>query len=205
MKLQISYDFTKLPEAIEIAKKTASFANIIEIGTPLIIAQGINAIYEFKKHFPDKILLVDTKIVDRVNDIIPLIAKTKAEYITVLYGTSNQVIQKTTHLAHSLNIKVVLDLIDTETMGQAALDAKALNIDHLLFHCPHDLGKTYENIEKWESVRGNTDLPIFISGKINRNNIKRIIKFKPNGIIIGEAITHAKNPEKEAQYFKSIL
>jgi 3-keto-L-gulonate-6-phosphate decarboxylase len=56
-------------------------------------------------------------------------------------------------------------------------------------------------IEKWEMVRGNTNLPIFVSAKITRSSIEPIMAINPDGIIIGSAIVDAKNPAEEAQFF----
>lgn len=203
--MQISYDFTNLSQALEIAKKTAPFADIIEIGALLIIAEGVKAIKEFKGAFPDKPILADAKIVDRVSEFVPLLSEAEAKYITVLYGTSNKVIQKASSIAHSLNSKIVLDLIDPETMGQGALEAESLNVDLLLFHYPHEIGETSNYIENWEIVRGNTKLPIFISGRISRKNIEEIVKLRPQGIVIGEAITNADDPEAQAMYFRQLI
>ena len=205
MKLQISYDFTNLPEALEIAKKTAEFADILEVGTQLIYAKGIEAIHEFKKQFPNKDILADAKVVDRVDEIIPLLAKAGAKYITVLSGTSNSIIQHASTLAHALKAKIMLDLLDITSLGQAAHDAQVLDVDTVLFHNPHDVVPTAENLEDWEAVRGNTDLPIFIGGRINKTNITTILERKPQGIIVGEAITKAKDPTKEAEDFKNLI
>ena len=205
MKLQISYDFTNLPQALEIAKKTAAFADIIEIGAPLLITQGIKAIEMFKNEFPDKPLVADAKLVDRVSDIIPVLTKAGATHITMLYGTSNSVIQKATSVAHKHNTKLILDLIDPETMAQASLDAQSLNVDLILFHYPHETSDLYTHIDQWETVRGNTDLPIFVSGRITREHLKEIKKLKPQGIVVGNIITHSNDPEEKAKSFKKIL
>lgn len=205
MKLQISYDFITLSQALEIAKKTASFADIIEISTPLLLAEGIKAIEAFKNEFPNTTLLADAKIVDRIEEIVPLLANAGATYITVLYGTSNKVIQRATTVAHSLKTRIALDILDPDTMGQAAHDAKMLHVDHILFHYPHDVADLYSPRDQWEIVRGNTELPIWIEGKIDRKKINDIIALKPQGVVIGEAITQADDPAKEAEYFKTLL
>lgn len=205
MKLQISYDFINLSHALEIAKKTAPFADILEVGTPLIISEGIKAIESFSDEFPKKTIVADAKLVDRVSEVIPVLAKAGANIITVLYGTSNKVIQKAASVAHAHDAKILLDLIDAETMAQAARDAESLHVDEVLFHYPHEVSDLYTNLEQWETVDGNTELPIFVSGRITKEHIKKIIQLKPKGIIIGEAITRAKDPAKEAQYFKDLL
>ena len=67
MKLQISFDFTDLNRALEIAAQIHDYADILEIGTLLVYANGITAVEQFRKAFPEKVLLTDTKIIDHGN------------------------------------------------------------------------------------------------------------------------------------------
>ncbi|MBR9703472.1 hypothetical protein GOV10_05505, partial [Candidatus Woesearchaeota archaeon] len=83
--------------------------------------------------------------------------------------------------------------------------AADLKVDHILFHYPHEAGQTSEHLDLWESVDGNTDLPIFISGRINNDTVDKIISLKPNGIVIGSAITQAKDPAEAAKLFREIV
>jgi 3-keto-L-gulonate-6-phosphate decarboxylase len=204
VKLIISYDLTNLSQAVEIAKKTAQAADIIEVGLPLLLSEGVAAVSAFRKEFPTKPILADAKLVDRVSDIIPLLCKSGASLITVLYGTSNKVIQKATTIAHEKGAKVILDLIDPETMGQAAREAEALNVDYVLFHFPHDETSTANHLDQWDSVRGNTKLPIFVSGRVSEETFADIAKLKPSGIFVSESITKAPDPTSVANRFKAL-
>jgi 3-hexulose-6-phosphate synthase len=204
MKLQIAYDFTNLSEAITIAKKTSQFADILEVGTLLIYKEGVKAIEEFKKEFPNKEIFADAKISDRASHAISIFANAGANIISVLAGTANKTILNAAHTAHKHNTKVALDLMDAYSMGQSAMDAEKLGVDCIIFHRSHDVDPEV-TLEQWDTTKGNTSLPIFISGKITKENVERILKLKPNGIVIGSAITKAENPEKEAEYFKSLL
>jgi 3-hexulose-6-phosphate synthase len=202
MKLQISFDGTDLSKALEVAKTTAPFADILEIGTPLLYAHGLTAIKEFKKTFPNKKIFADTKLVDRVAEIIPLVSSAGADYLSVLAGTTNNIIQKVTAIARESDVKVVLDLLDIYDYGQIARDAKSLEIDFILFHLPYDGKESIDNMEGWENVKGNTDLPIFLGGKINKESIEKAHALKPDGIVIGEAITKKSNPAEAAKFFQ---
>ena len=125
MKLHISYDFTDLEKALKIAHETSQYADILEVGTVLIYKNGANVVNTFKKEFPNKIILADAKLVDRVEQAVPLFCKNAADYITILAGTSHTIIQKAARLAHTFETKVMLDLLDAYSMGQSAKDAKA--------------------------------------------------------------------------------
>lgn len=205
MKLQISYDIANLPEALAIAKQTESFADIIEVSTVLLYKEGVKAIESFKKTFKGKNLLVDAKICDSPAKSIAMFAQAGASIITVLAGAPNKTIFEATKKAHELNTKVALDLLDAYSVGQSAMDAEKLGIDIMLFSRTHEEKQIETMLERWEKIRGNTNIPIFISGKITRSNIERIIKLKPQGIVIGAAITQSKNPAQETQFFKSLI
>jgi len=205
MKLQISFDLIDLDKAIAIGSEVAQYADIIEVGTILIYHHGTAAIKQFKEAFPDKVILADTKIVDRGKEVVELFAQAGADWITVMAGTSPHVIHATTTAAHNANIKVMLDLIDSDSVGQSALEAKNLGADALLFHQPYSETESLVFLDKWDMIKGNSSLPIFVSAKINRDNVDKIAALKPDGIIIGLSITDAQDSAQEAQYFAELV
>ena len=205
MKLQISFDLVDLDKAIAVGQEVAQYADIIEVGTILIYNHGAAAVKRFKSTFPDKTILADTKVVDRGKEAVDLFAQAGADWITVMAGTSHHVIHSTTTAAHSANVKVMLDLIDADSVGQSALEAKNLGVDALLFHQPYSETDSLTFLDKWDMVKGNTDLPIFVSAKINRDNIDKIIALKPDVVIVGLSITGAEDSAQEAHYFSQLV
>ena len=205
MKLQISFDLIDVDKAIAIAEEVSQYADIMEIGTILIYHHGATAITRFKEAFPDKIILADTKIVDRGKEVAELFAHAGADWITVMAGTSPHVIHATTTAAHNANMKVMLDLIDAESVGQSALEAKNLGVDALLFHQPYSEKESLTFLDKWDMIKGNTSLPIFVSAKINRENVDKIIALNPDVIIVGMSITDSADAAQEAHYFAELV
>lgn len=205
MKLQIAFDIPELDKAISIAHQVVDYCDIFEIGTTLIYQNGISAIEKFKTEFPNKTLFVDTKIVDRGRTAGALFGKTGADWITVMAGTGKEVIHSACTTIHEYKKKIMIDLMDAPSTAQAALDGQSLGADSLLFHQPYDKQASLVFLEQWDTVRGNTKLPIFVSAHINRENIDQIIGINPDGIIIGRAITEADDPAGEAQFFYSLV
>lgn len=203
MKLQIAFDMTDLDQAITIAKEVAEHSDILEIGTLLIYKYGIKAIERFRQEFPQKTLLADVKIIDRGKEAVAAIASAGADWVTVMAGTGKEVIHSASTMAHQCNVKVMLDLVDASSLGQSALDAKNLGADALLFHQAYDEKDALILLDKWEIVRGNTPLPIFVSAKITRTTIFNILNIKPDGIVVGKSIIDADNPKQEAEFFYS--
>lgn len=205
MKLLISFDITDLQSALTIAKQVAPFCDIIEVGTILFYKYGVGALEAFRRELPQKPLLADSKIIDRGRSVAELLSQSGAEWMSVMAGTSNAVIHSVCTTAHNKGSKVVLDLLDAPSIGQSALDAQNLGVDALLFHPPHDESNGKIFLDQWDIVSGNTRLPLFVSAKINRDNIHEVIKIKPAALIIGTSIVTAANPAKEAEYFYNLV
>ena len=204
MKLQISFDTMDLEKALEIASQVATAADILEVGTPLIYAHGLKAVESFKNEFPAKVVLADCKLVDRGREIVSLFAQSGANWITVMAGTSKQVIHSACATANNLNVKVMLDLLDSDSPAQSALEAKGIGADALLFHQPYDEKDSLTFMDTWQMIKGNSSLPIYVSAKITRDNIDHIIQLKPDGIVVGRSITESEYPAQEAAFFKEL-
>jgi 3-hexulose-6-phosphate synthase len=200
MKLQIAFDLTDLDKALALAEATQSSSDIMEVGSLLISKQGVLAVERFKNSFPHKIIFADAKILDRSKDAVTLFAQAGADWITVMAGANKNTIHTACTTAHELGKKIVLDLLDASSLGQSALEAKSLGVDALIIHkTPEDDQVTFA--DRWEMVKGNTSLPIYILPWITRDTITDIRSLKPAGVIIGPAITQAQDPQQEAAYY----
>jgi len=204
MKLQISFDTTDLEQAIATAKKIEKYCDQFEIGSLTLYQFGVHAIETFRKTFPSKTLVADTKIIDRGAEITEIVAKAGTDWITVMGGTNKHVLYTVARAAAQQKVNVMVDLIDTNSPGQTAMEAQGFGGNAILMHKPYDEGESLEFLDQWDLVRGNTKLPIFIAANINRSNIQKILKLKPEGIVVGRPITHAENPLQEAKYFYNL-
>jgi 3-dehydro-L-gulonate-6-phosphate decarboxylase len=205
MKLQITYNFSDITQALEIANHTAEHADILGIGSLLIYKNGVESIKKFKSLFPSHEIFIEIPIFEKAQDTVALFAKAGASYVSVLAGASHSTIKKTIETAKNYDIKIALDLLDAHSHGQSAHDAKTLGVDLVIIHRTVTTQDGSDYITEWQNVRENTKLPVFVTGKIDRVNIQQIIDLKPQGIIIGAAIIKADNPAQEAKYFKSLM
>ena len=64
MKLQMALDLDDMQKALQMASSTRDFVDIIEIGTPLIVRFGVDAVKMMKDSFPEASVLADIKIAD---------------------------------------------------------------------------------------------------------------------------------------------
>jgi 3-hexulose-6-phosphate synthase len=205
MKLQVSFDLIDLDKALKIATDNIEDIDIIEIGTTLLLNYGIEAIKQFKAEFTEKIILADTKIVHRAKEIVELCSQAGANWVTVMAGVPAHIIHSATTTAHTNNIKVVLDLVDASSIGQSALEAKNLGVDALLFNQPYNETDAPIFLDKWDMIKGNTALPVFVSGATDTTNINKIIALKPDTLIISLAQINSENGTDGARYFADLV
>jgi 3-hexulose-6-phosphate synthase len=201
MKLQVAFDLLDLEKCLEIARKIEPYVDRFEIGSVLLYKYGVQAIESFRKEFPHKELLADTKIVNQGKELSALALNAGADWITVMAGMPQQFIHATCAYAHEKNKNVMLDLLDTPLVGEASLMAKSLGVNGLLFYVIAEDTQGYASTEKWQNVRDNTDIPIYIGSSISRNNIDHILQLHPAGIVLGKAITQAADPLAELLFF----
>lgn len=205
MRLQVSFDTHDLEKALTIAEQIKNYVDVFEIGTIMIYKHGVKAVEQFKNAFPQKTIFVDSKIADRGKEAVTQFAAAGANWITVMSGTSKDVIHAACSAAENANVNVMLDLLDACSLGQSAFEAQNLGASALLFHQPHDEQDGLTFLDKWDMVKGNTNLPIFVAAKIKRETIEAVLNVHPDGLVIGRSIVEAENPAAEAQYFYELL
>lgn len=204
MKLCISFNLLDLDKAVAMGHDVYEYCDAFEIGSVILAQYGAHAIQQFRKEFPQKTLMADTNIAEFEKEHVTIAVNAGSDWVSVLAGTSNNTIHNTCSSAHNAGKKVALDLLDALSAGQSAVDAKSFGVDALIMHNTES-NNPYALIDRWDLVRGNTTLPIFICNYVDRNNINDLIKLDPMGIIIGRAITHAENPIEEARYFYNLI
>ena len=64
MKLQVAFDLQSSDEVLNIIERNGDLIDIIEIGTPLIMKEGLNSVQKIKNKFPKQTVLADLKIMD---------------------------------------------------------------------------------------------------------------------------------------------
>jgi 3-hexulose-6-phosphate synthase len=64
MELQLALDLVDIPGAKQVVKEIAEYIDIVEIGTPVVINEGLRAVKEMKEAFPNMRILADLKIMD---------------------------------------------------------------------------------------------------------------------------------------------
>ncbi|MHA2009276.1 MAG: orotidine 5'-phosphate decarboxylase / HUMPS family protein [Promethearchaeota archaeon] len=211
-RLQVALDFEHLDNALAIAKDVASFIDIFEVGTPLILAEGMRAIQALKEAHPDKQVCVDLKTTDTGYLEVKLAAQAGASIITVLADAYEVTIKEALRAAYDFNVEIMADLIVsrspvTTLAGLIDLNYKETKCHYALVHSGLDQQASRRApLFELEAVARLRDHPrLAIAGGIRVSDIGKIMEFPVNIIIVGGGITRAENPSIVAEEIRNAI
>ena len=208
--LQIALDFIDINDAIKIVNQVKDFENeIIEIGTTLLKATGIEGIKKIRKIVSDKIVLADTKTAD-AGDVEVEIAKLgEANIMTVLGIMDNSTISSAVKKARELDILVQADLINVKNTYERARELKELGVDIIGLHVGLDVQKsrgiTIANLRDEIAKISNLNTIISVAGGLNKDKIFELIDLPINIFVVGSAITKSNDPRRTCEELINIL
>ncbi|MBU2523427.1 MAG: orotidine 5'-phosphate decarboxylase [Nanoarchaeota archaeon] len=203
-KLQVALDVLTIEKALKIAKQIEKYADILELGTPLLKEQSADkAIHEFKKSFPKKIILADMKTMDVGKIEAEIAFNAGADMMTVCGAASNETIKDAIKVARRKKKKVVVDLIGIRNKLSRAKEIEKLKPDYICVHTGIDENKP--PFADLQAIRGEIRTPISIAGGLTAKNMPYISNFNPAIVIVGRDITQSKNPRDIAKKIKLSL
>ena len=205
--LQVALDLLNEHRALAIAKDSVKGgADWLEAGTPLIKSEGMDVVRKLKELFPDKTLVADMKTMDTGAFETEMAAKAGADVVCILAAADDSTIIDALKSARKYGTKLMVDLIGVEDKVKRAKDLEKLGVDYLCMHVGIDeqmVGKKPVGI--LTSVVKNTNIPLAVAGGINSETAANVVKAGASIVIVGGAITKAKDVTKATKLIKMAL
>ncbi|UCD13952.1 MAG: orotidine 5'-phosphate decarboxylase [Thermoplasmatales archaeon] len=205
--LQAALDLLNADRALNIAKDTVKGgADWLEAGTPLIKSEGMDIVRQLKQSFPGKTLVADMKTMDTGALETEMAAKAGADIICILAASDDSTILDALKSARNYGSKIMVDLIGVKEKVKRAKELEKLGVDYLCIHVGIDeqmVGK--KPIEILSSLVKTTNLPIAVAGGLNSETVADVVKAGASIIIVGGAITKAKNVVEETKQIKQAI
>jgi 3-hexulose-6-phosphate synthase len=205
--LQIAFD---KPEHLALLPQVKPFADIIEIGTPVLKRFGLSAITTARELCPDVIVLADTKTVDAGGLEADMVFGAGAAFMTVLSCASRATHEAIGRRAEAFGATVIVDTI-TES-GKPELLPQGVSFPpsfgYVAVHSPTDArlagNRSTSHIEAVREMH-TRGFRVSLAGGIGPDTLSSVITVEPEIVVIGTAITEAANPKEVCQWIRERL
>jgi len=205
--IQLALDSLDYDTTVNLAKVAHRYVDIIEIGTPCLKVNGLALVKDLKARFPTKQILVDLKTMDAGYYEAEPFFKAGADITTVLGTADVDTIKGVIAVANAYGKKAQVDLInvaDKAALARCAADAGA-----------HIIG-VHTGID--QQIAGQTPfadlaallslgLPVLtsVAGGIKQATVQDVVRAGASIIVVGGAITGAKDPAKAASEIRDLV
>jgi len=199
--IQLALDTLDNNQTLKLAALTAPYVDIFEIGTPNIKHNGVALVKEFKKRFPNKLLLVDLKTMDAGEyEATPFYAA-GADICTVLGVSGLPTIAGVVKAANAYGAEVQVDLINVPDKAGCARESAKLGAHIIGVHTGLDAQAAGQTPFADLQAVARLGLPVRISvaGGIKQSTVQQVAKAGANIVVVGAAIYGAASPADAAR------
>jgi len=206
MKLQVAMDVITLDAALTLAAQVAPHVDIIELGTPLIKAEGLRAVTAIKKAHPDKLVFADLKTMDAGELEADIAFTAGADFVTVLGTAGDSTIIGAVKAATAHGKGIVVDLIGVADKVTRAREVTAMGAVFVEMHAGLDEqaepGFTFQTLlDDGEASK----VPFSVAGGVNLTSIKGVQRAGATVAVAGGAIYGAADPAAAAEELRAAI
>jgi 3-hexulose-6-phosphate synthase len=207
MELQLALDLVDIPGALKVVKEVEPFIDIVEIGTPVVINEGLRAVKEMKQAFPNLKVLADLKVMDAAGYEVMKASEAGADIITILGAAEDMTIKGAVEEAKKQGKKILVDMIGIKDIAGRAKELDAFGVDYICVHTGYDLqavGKnSFEDLATIKSVVKNAK--VAVAGGIKLSTLPEVIKAGPDLVIVGGGITGTDDMKATASEMQKLI
>lgn len=207
MELQLALDLVDIPQAKKLVKEVEAYIDIVEIGTPVVINEGLRAVKEIKAAFPNLRVLADLKIMDAAGYEVMKASEAGADIVTVLGASEDMTIKGAVEEARKQGKQILVDMISVKNLEQRAQEVDALGVDYICVHTGYDLqavGKnSFEDLLTIKRVVKQAKTAI--AGGIKLSTLPEVIKANPDLVIVGGGITGQEDQQAAAAEMQKLI
>lgn len=195
MKLQIAVDIADTEKVMWIASKIHDVIDIYEVGTPVIMKEGMAPVRALKKKYPGLCVLADTKIMDGGGIECADACEAGADIVTVLAVSDNSTVREVSETARKYNRKVMADLICVENIETRAKELLDIGVDLIGIHTGVDMQKKGKSpLQELSLLARKIDSNLLtVAGGVKINTVNRYAALNPGVIIAGSALYNAED------------
>lgn len=201
--LQLALDATDIDTALRSVSGVADYIDVIEIGTILAFAHGVQSVAILHNKYPNHIIVCDMKITDASSVLTELAFSAGANWVTVSAAAHIETIRAAQKVAVQFNGEIQIELYGHWTLSDARhwLD---IGITQVIYHRSRDaefagVNWTDDDFKKMTAL-SEIGIQLNITGGIVPEDLHLFKDLKVKSFIAGRALANAESA-KIAQSF----
>jgi 3-hexulose-6-phosphate synthase len=207
MKLQLAIDLVDTQGAINLVKELEEYIDVVEIGTPVVINEGLRAVKAMKEAFPNLTVLADLKIMDAAGYEVSQAVASGADIVTILGAAEDASILGAVEEAKKHGKQILVDMIAVKDIATRAKELDELGVDYICVHTGYDLQavgqNSFEDLATIKSVVKNAKTAV--AGGIKLETLPEVIKAQPDLVIVGGGITGQEDIKAVAAQMQKMI
>jgi 3-keto-L-gulonate-6-phosphate decarboxylase len=170
----------------------------LEVGTPLIVSQGVNTIGQLKRAYPNFPVLADYKTMDSGGKNVMLTHQQGGQIMTVCGNAPDETIAAAVVASKQTGVWVVVDLIGVKNVGARARQCEQWGVNMVYLHYGADQRRadgTRDSTQWIDEVMGavSKNFPIGV-GTFDAEDGVRAVAKGASLVAIGHPVISGKDP-----------
>lgn len=207
--LQVAMDYVSLSQALVMASLVAPEVDIIEIGTPLCKAAGLEAIRAMREICPDKLILADFKTPDVGGLEATMAFDAGADMMTVIGGAAIATVEQALAVAHQRGKEMLMELTGVRDIIARAIEWRQIGVERIVYHREWDAqsaGREWTEADK-DTIRKLIDMgyKLTVTGGMTLDILPFFADLPVSVLICGRGIREAPDPRAAARQMRLAL
>jgi 3-hexulose-6-phosphate synthase len=205
--LQCALDYISLPPALVMALTVAPEVDILEIGTPLCKAAGLDAIRFVREVLPDKLILADFKSPDVGGLEAKMAFDAGADMMTVIGGAALATVESALEAARAAGKEMLMELTGVRDIIARAEEWRQIGVERMVYHRGWDeqaFNRQWVDDDR-RTIQQLIDMgfKVTVTGGITKDTLAFFQPLDVAVVICGRGIRGAADPRQAAHEFRA--
>lgn len=207
--IQVSIDVIDLEEALALARAgVAAGVDWLEVGTPLVMAEGLHAVRAFRAEFPTTPLVIDIKTMDGAGLEAEMMFRAGGNMVVVMGQAHDASIIAQVEMAKKYDGKVMCDVMLCPDKPRRAREAQEMGVDYIIVHTGFDERNMIPGLSPLDDLPGvleAVDIPVQAVGGLSIEQAIETLRMGAQIVVFGAPLVisgtafKAADPDFEAQ------
>jgi len=193
--IQIALDYPTIDEAIAMAKiGIQAGVDWLEVGTPLILGEGLHAVAALHKKYPDHPIIADLKTMDAGYLEAEMMYRNGASFVVVMGQAHEHTIREAVRAAKEFDRYVMGDIMLCPDKVAMAKKMEQMGVDVIIHHTGLDerhWEKGKSPLDELKQIRDAVKIPLQAVGGLSIDQAAQCAKLGAQLVVIGAPLAVA--------------